>query len=156
MPAVTFVINGTLASTSSRFPPLCRAIAAHGGWTTEFVVTDKASAGIAAARDAVACGADLVVAAGGDGTVRSCAEGLADTDVPLGIVPLGTANLLARTLGVPAQTRAALTVALDAHDAEARRLGGDLEDDGRWIWIGFDVQFGERNEAAADENQKAQ
>jgi YegS/Rv2252/BmrU family lipid kinase len=98
---------------------LCRALAARGGWAPEFVVTDKASAGIAAARDAVADGADLVVAAGGDGTVRSCAEGLADTDIPLGIVPLGTANLLARTLGIPAQTRAALAVALDTHGAAA-------------------------------------
>jgi YegS/Rv2252/BmrU family lipid kinase len=55
-----------------------------------------------------------VVAAGGDGTVRGCAEGLADTDVPMGIVPLGTGNLLARTLGIPAHPRAALGVALDA------------------------------------------
>ena len=53
-----------------------------------------------------------MVAAGGDGTVRGCAEGLADTDVPLGIVPLGTGNLLARTLGIPANTKAALSIAL--------------------------------------------
>jgi undecaprenyl-diphosphatase len=124
MPAVTFVINGTLARSSSRFLPLCHVIAARGGWTPAFVVTDKASAGIAAARDAVADGADLVVAAGGDGTVRSCAEGLADTDIPLGIVPLGTANLLARTLGIPAQTRAALAVALDTRGAAAGTGGG--------------------------------
>jgi diacylglycerol kinase (ATP) len=126
MPAVTFVINGTLARNSSRFLPLCRAVATHGGWTPEFVVTDKANAGIAAARDAVADGADLVVAAGGDGTVRSCAEGLADTDIPLGIIPLGTANLLARTLGIPAQGRAALAVALDAHGAPAG-VGGSRD-----------------------------
>jgi undecaprenyl-diphosphatase len=126
MPAATFVINGTLARSSSRFLPLCRALAARGGWVPEFVVTDKASAGIAAARDAVADGADLVVAAGGDGTVRSCAEGLADTDIPLGIVPLGTANLLARTLGIPTQTKAALAVALDTHGA-APGTGGSRD-----------------------------
>jgi YegS/Rv2252/BmrU family lipid kinase len=114
MPAVTFVINGTLAKVSGRFLPLCRAIAARSGWTPDFVVTDKAGAGTAAARDAIAGGANLVVAVGGDGTVRGCAEGLADTDIPLGIVPLGTANLLARTLGIPAQAKAALAVALDA------------------------------------------
>lgn len=126
MPAVTFVINGTLSSTGGRFLPLCRAIAARGGWTPDFVVTDKASAGIAAARDAIAGGADIVVAVGGDGTVRSCAEGLADTDIPLGIVPLGTANLLARTLGIPAQARAALAVALDVvPDAHGARGSQD-------------------------------
>jgi undecaprenyl-diphosphatase len=53
-----------------------------------------------------------VVAVGGDGTVRGCAEGLAGTGVPLGIVPHGTANLLARTLGIPSHPRAALTAAL--------------------------------------------
>jgi YegS/Rv2252/BmrU family lipid kinase len=112
MSAVTFVINGTLARAGGRFPSLCRAVAAHAGLTCEILVTDKADMGVMAARDAAADGADLVVAVGGDGTVRSCAEALTGTDVTLGIVPLGTANLLAKTLGVPAHPRVALSVAL--------------------------------------------
>jgi diacylglycerol kinase (ATP) len=54
-------------------------------------------------KDALAAGADVVIAAGGDGTVRAVAECLADGDAEatLGIVPLGTGNLLARNLGVP-------------------------------------------------------
>jgi undecaprenyl-diphosphatase len=120
MPAVTFVINGTLAKTGGRFVPLCRAATARDGWTPSFLMTDKAAAGVAAARDAAAGGVGLVVAVGGDGTVRSCAEGLAGTDVPLGIVPLGTANLLARTLGIPALPRTALAVALGTQ--EQRRI----------------------------------
>ena len=43
--------------------------------------------------------ADLVIAAGGDGTVRKVAWQLMDTGVPLAILPLGTANNLARSLG---------------------------------------------------------
>jgi YegS/Rv2252/BmrU family lipid kinase len=112
MPAVAFVINGTLAKARGHFRDLCRATARRAGWTPELIVTEKAGAGVTAARDAVDRGAGLVVAVGGDGTVRGCAEGLADTPVPLGIVPLGTANLLARTLGIPAHPGAALALAL--------------------------------------------
>jgi diacylglycerol kinase family enzyme len=52
-------------------------------------------------RAAVAAGADLVVAAGGDGAVSLVADGVIDQNVPLAIVPSGTANVLARVLGVP-------------------------------------------------------
>ena len=63
--------------------------------------TSSAEPGATQARLAVASGAALVVAAGGDGTVRSVAAGLAGTPVQMGIVPLGTANLAARNLGLP-------------------------------------------------------
>ena len=112
MPTVSFVVNGSLARVSGRFMPLCREFAARGGWAAEFVVTDKAETGVTAARTAALGGADLVVAVGGDGTVRGCAEGLAGTGVPLGIVPHGTANLLAKTLGIHAHPRAALATLL--------------------------------------------
>src|SRR5258706_6703522 len=52
-------------------------------------------------RGALGRGCDMVVAAGGDGTVSDVAEALVHTDVPLGILPVGTANVLARELGIP-------------------------------------------------------
>ncbi len=52
-------------------------------------------------REAVNSGCDLVVAAGGDGTVSAVADALAGTETPLGIVALGTANVLAGELGIP-------------------------------------------------------
>jgi YegS/Rv2252/BmrU family lipid kinase len=52
-------------------------------------------------RAALDRGCDLIVAAGGDGTVSAVASGLTGSDVPLGIIPLGTANVLARELGIP-------------------------------------------------------
>lgn len=121
MAVVTFVINGTLAHASGHFLSLCRDTAGRTGCRPEFRMTQKADAGMAAARDAASSGADLVVAAGGDGTVRGCAEALAGTGVPLGIIPLGTGNLLARTLGIPGHPRAALHVALGSAGASQDR-----------------------------------
>lgn len=71
-------------------------------------------------RDALDAGVDLVIAAGGDGTVRAVAQSLADADTPaeLGIIPLGTGNLLTRNLGIPLNSIAkALKVALSGQAA---------------------------------------
>jgi diacylglycerol kinase family enzyme len=112
MPGVAFVINGSLLRGGGRLLALCREAAARHGWRADFLVTEKAEAGVTAASGAALDGIDMVVAVGGDGTVRGCAEGLAGTGVPLGIVPHGTANLLARTLRLPGHPREALAAAL--------------------------------------------
>ena len=57
--------------------------------------------GRAMTAEAVEAGVDLVLAAGGDGTIRMVAAGLAGTDVAMAILPAGTGNLLARNLDLP-------------------------------------------------------
>ena len=52
------------------------------------------------AREAVAEGCDTVLACGGDGTIHEVVQGLAGTDTPLGVIPLGTGNSLANDLGL--------------------------------------------------------
>lgn len=56
---------------------------------------------VALVHETVAKGTTLVIAAGGDGTVSEVAEGLIETNVPMGIIPVGTANVFARELTLP-------------------------------------------------------
>jgi YegS/Rv2252/BmrU family lipid kinase len=64
------------------------------------------------ARSAVESGVDVVLASGGDGTITACVAGVAGTGIPLGVLPCGTGNLLARNLGLPLDLEEALAVAL--------------------------------------------
>jgi YegS/Rv2252/BmrU family lipid kinase len=78
---------------------LIEAACRGAGWPEPLVFhTTKADGGHTAARRALEAGADVVIPCGGDGTVRVVAEALAGTDTALGLVPLGTGNLLARNL----------------------------------------------------------
>ncbi len=64
----------------------------------------------AAARAALRNGCEAVVAAGGDGTIRCVAGVLADGEIPLGVLPVGTLNHFARDLGIPLELAAAARV----------------------------------------------
>jgi diacylglycerol kinase (ATP) len=71
------------------------------GWAPSlWLTTEVDDPGQGAARAAVSAGVDLVIAVGGDGTVRAVAEGLRGARIPLGLVPAGTGNLLARNLSL--------------------------------------------------------
>ena len=59
------------------------------------------------AMEAITSGADLVLASGGDGTVSAVAEAVMQTDIPLGVIPRGTANAFSVALGIPTNLRAA-------------------------------------------------
>lgn len=78
----------------------------------QILLTTPHQTGAGLARRAMEAGAHRVMVAGGDGTVRVVAGVLAGTDVALGIIPTGTANLAARNLAVPRRREAALEVAL--------------------------------------------
>ena len=71
-------------------------------------------------------GFDLVVAAGGDGTISDVIDGLVGTSIPLGIVPTGTGNLVARDLGIPSGIDDAVRVIAEAprsRKIDAMRIG---------------------------------
>src|SRR3990172_4629290 len=87
------------------------------------------------ARDAALDGVDLVVVFSGDGTINEAVNGLAGTDVALGVLPGGATNILVRALGMPLDPVEATGVLIaKALDGEARRLHLGVAD-GRYFAV---------------------
>lgn len=116
-PLVAVVANPTKPGAAALHERVTAAIATRGWPEPLWLETTPDDAGAGQARSALEAGAQLVVAAGGDGTVRAVAEAMAHTGVPMGLLPQGTGNLLARNLDLPVGNVAtALTIALDGAD----------------------------------------
>jgi YegS/Rv2252/BmrU family lipid kinase len=88
----------------------------HPDWTVDIHETTDKEDIAAVCRAACGSGASRVIAAGGDGTVLSVAKGLVHGSVPLGILPLGTGNFLARALRIPMNLDQALDLLVGDHD----------------------------------------
>jgi diacylglycerol kinase (ATP) len=110
---IAFVTNPTKVGAADLRGAASRACAALRMPEPLWFETTVADPGVGQTRAAIARGATVVVAAGGDGTVRAVAEALAGTAVPMGLIPQGTGNLLARNLDLPlTDLDAALQLAL--------------------------------------------
>ncbi len=70
-------------------------------------------------RQAIQNGAEIVLAAGGDGTVSAVADGLAYSGTPMGIIPTGSGNTLARELNIPLEIQQALELITGEHRLRA-------------------------------------
>lgn len=114
---VAFVANPTKPGVPALRDAAVRACAERYLPEPMWFDTTVDDPGIGQARAAVEKGAQVVVAIGGDGTVRAVAEGLSGTGVAMGIVPQGTGNLLARNLDLPIDDLdALLAIALTGAD----------------------------------------
>ena len=78
------------------------AVLRESGARVTLIATRDANSGGAQAQEAIAAGYDAIFACGGDGTVQDVVQGMIESggDVPLGLVPLGTGNVLAFDLGI--------------------------------------------------------
>jgi diacylglycerol kinase (ATP) len=92
-----------------------QTLTGHGWDEPLWLETTVEDPGRGMVAEAVRAGVELVVAAGGDGTVRLVADGLVGTDIVLGVVPAGTGNLLARNLSIPLTESDALQVVVAGH-----------------------------------------
>ena len=77
------------------------ALLSRRGWSVTLRETSKPSEATELARNAVSRDAKVVIAAGGDGTVNEVANGLVNTEVALGVLPVGTTNSWALQMGIP-------------------------------------------------------
>lgn len=115
------------------------------GWVRPlWLETTVDDPGRAMTRQAVEEGVDLVLGAGGDGTIRVICAGLAGSGIPFGLIPSGTGNLLARNIGIPLDRAAALDVAFDGVDkgvdlVQIRVDGGDPDHFAVMGGIGIDA-----------------
>ncbi|KGM12968.1 diacylglycerol/lipid kinase family protein [Cellulomonas bogoriensis] len=98
---VAFVANPTKPGVAALRDQSVQACAARYLPEPLWFDTTVEDPGVGQTREAVERGARVVVAIGGDGTVRAVAEGLTGTDASMGLIPQGTGNLLARNLDLP-------------------------------------------------------
>lgn len=112
------IVNPTAGRRRRR--PLARFIAAlrAGGAQVRVLTTRHAGHAQELARQALgATGTDCIIAAGGDGTIAEVAQVLAGTQQRMGIFPAGSANVLARELGIPFAPQAAARLILSGASA---------------------------------------
>jgi diacylglycerol kinase family enzyme len=94
------IVNPYATTVSDRLKNLV-VYALQGRYEVEAVLTEAQNHAMEIGKEARAGGYDIVVAFGGDGTLNEIANGLAGTDVPVTILPGGSTNVVARTLGIP-------------------------------------------------------
>lgn len=113
MAGIAVVVNPTkFGDLDKAHDDLARQLHRLGIDEFAWLPTTAEDTGTGQTKQAVADGAEILLSWGGDGTVRSVAMGLLGTGVPLGILPGGTGNLVAKNLGLPKAMHGALAVAL--------------------------------------------
>ncbi|MCA1842972.1 MAG: diacylglycerol kinase family lipid kinase, partial [Actinobacteria bacterium] len=113
------VIAHRRKSLDGGLPELRRALGAAGITEPAWFEVPKSKKAPKQARKALKQGAELILVWGGDGMVQRCIDTIAGSDVAIGIIPAGTANLLAKNLGIPHDLATALEIALGG---QSRRL----------------------------------
>lgn len=117
------------------------ALQAAGWPQPAWFATTPEEPGFAQAKQAVADGAEVVFACGGDGTVMTCVDALVGTEAALAVLPAGTGNLLAANLGLPDDPAAGVKVVVDMG---RRRLDVGVVEGRNFVvmaGMGFDAQL---------------
>ncbi len=110
---VWVVVNPTKPADLTEFQDQINSMCAElTGEPALWVETTRADPGTGQAIHALQSAPSVVIAAGGDGTVRAVAAGMSHSGVPMGIIPVGTGNLVARNLQLPLDLEEAFQIAV--------------------------------------------
>ncbi|OPZ85879.1 MAG: Diacylglycerol kinase [bacterium ADurb.Bin429] len=115
---ILLILNPKAGNMATARVALVELAAILSGHTLEVALPTSATAAEAVAREAVAARFDRILVGGGDGTVNSVLPALVGSETALGILPVGTVNVLAREFRIPLTVEGALKVAL--HGAPRR------------------------------------
>lgn len=129
---------------TSPLPEIQRVFSAQDTFSLDIHETTGPGNATEAAKKAAGDGYDLVIAAGGDGSIFEVANGLINCDTCLGVVPVGTENVLAREMGVPLEPGPACEFMLKA---EPRTIDTGLIAGQHFVCfagIGFDAHVAHR------------
>jgi YegS/Rv2252/BmrU family lipid kinase len=126
------------AAHSERARGACEKIRALPGAATQTTTGPGEARRIAA--EAAAQGCRVVVAAGGDGTINDVVNGIAGTDVALGILPVGTMNVFAKELGLPPSIEKAWDVIREGHVREIDLIRANEQYCVQLAGVGLDAQ----------------
>jgi diacylglycerol kinase family enzyme len=144
------IVNPYATTVSDRLKNLV-VYALQGRYEVEAVTTEARNHATEIGREARSGAYDVVVAFGGDGTLNEVANGLAGTDVPVSVLPGGSTNVVARTLGIPNDVVDATEHLLSlADDFHPRRIDLGLADERYFVFscgVGIDATVVERVDA---------
>lgn len=162
-PLAAVIVNPVKLKEQDRVRAECERACREAGWQPPlWLETTVDDPGYGQTKEALDAGASIVFAAGGDGTVRMVGSALAGTEVPLGLMPAGTGNLLARNLKVPFMDTAGETFerSLGGHDVviDVGRVkvtfdDGSQAEDSYLIMAGFGLD-GDIMEATSEKLKK--
>jgi len=111
--SIILICNPAAKSMSeSKIERACRLLE-QKDYRVELLLTKQRGEAEQLAKDATKKAPLLIIAAGGDGTFNEVANGIAGSEIPMAILPLGTTNVLAKELGIPDTVEGALEVALN-------------------------------------------
>ena len=143
------IVNSSASSVTARSRVVIQK-ALSADHDVEVVETNRRDHATRLAQGAAAEGVEVVVALGGDGTLNEAANGLVGTDTALAILPGGSTNVFARTIGLPNDPIEATSVLLDALAAGSIRPVGLGSANGRCflfhVGLGFDAAVVEQVE----------